>query len=821
MIVCYKTYPWHFILFQISRYRKKKLNNTGHYMFTKLGITSKDSSAKLIESLIFHFPLPMFYKSRGNNAFVTNEAFDIAAGSHKKKILDSLSKIQVVHNTKFELKLTNDIGKEIDTITYISEVDEGTLGVIVDVSDQVKAKASIHSLKERYEIATKGSYEGLWEWDLKSGEVFYAQKFKEIVGLEHKTIEPKIDTWIARIDPRDKAQVVKKLEAYLNHQTDTFIAEHRINIEGETRWMSISGKATYDEKNTPIKLTGFLSDITTRKSAQLALKSSEEQFTLFMKNLPAGAFIRDEQGSFVFTNEYFNNLFGKESLINENFASIFPAEKLENIQESDEKALELGRDTLEEKFKDNHGVERYFQTHKFVIQKDNKRLIGGISSDITDQKKTQTKLNILAHYDLLTNLPNRMMFQESLKNMISKAKRNSSKLALMFIDLDNFKTINDTLGHDYGDLLLQAVAEKLKKVLRAEDVVSRLGGDEFTVILDDVTDNAYPSIVAQKIIDTLSQPIPLKDEMGYIGASIGISVFPDDTPEIEQLIKNSDLAMYRSKNEGKNVYRYFTEDMNADASEKLELTNDLRTAIEHEQLTLYYQPIIDTKTNKLSSFEALVRWNHPKYGLITPDNFITLAEEGGFMVKVGKFVIKKACEQIKVMQDAGFNAKIAVNISSKQLTQNHLEQTVKSIVTKSGINPSLLELEVTESFLMENIDDVENVIANLKEFGVTTAIDDFGTGYSSLARLKKLSITKLKIDKSFIDDIPNDTDDMVITEMIITLAKQLNLEIVAEGVETEEQAQFLKSKGCHLMQGYLFSEAIPEVDINRFIQDAR
>ena len=413
-----------------------------------------------------------------------------------------------------------------------------------------------------------------------------------------------------------------------------------------------------------------------------------------------------------------------------------------------------------------------------------------------------------------------MMFQESLKNMISKAKRNSSKLALMFIDLDNFKTINDTLGHDYGDLLLQAVAEKLKKVLRAEDVVSRLGGDEFTVILDDVTDNAYPSIVAQKIIDTLSQPIPLKDEMGYIGASIGISVFPDDTPEIEQLIKNSDLAMYRSKNEGKNVYRYFTEDMNADASEKLELTNDLRTAIEHEQLTLYYQPIIDTKTNKLSSFEALVRWNHPKYGLITPDNFITLAEEGGFMVKVGKFVIKKACEQIKVMQDAGFNAKIAVNISSKQLTQNHLEQTVKSIVTKSGINPSLLELEVTESFLMENIDDVENVIANLKEFGVTTAIDDFGTGYSSLARLKKLSITKLKIDKSFIDDIPNDTDDMVITEMIITLAKQLNLEIVAEGVETEEQAQFLKSKGCHLMQGYLFSEAIPEVDINRFIQDA-
>ncbi len=787
-------------------------------MFTKLGIISKDSDAQLIESLILHFPLPMFYKSSNTNAFITNQAFDEVAGSHKKKILDSLSQIQVIHNTKFELKLTNDIGKEIDTITYISEVDEGTLGVIVDISDQVKAKKYISSLKERYETATKGSHEGLWEWDIKSGEVFYSNKFKEIIGLMHKNIESKIETWIGRIDPRDKAIVVKKLESYLNGQSESFVAEHRINIDGVIKWISISGKVSLDKKNRPSKLTGFISDITTRKEAQLALKSSEEQFSLFMQNLPAGAFIKDEQGTFIFTNDYLNRFFGKESLVNMNFTDILPSQSSKSVQEKDQRTLQLGADTSEEKLKDVAGNEKYFQTHKFVINKDNKRYIGGIYSDITEQKKTQTKLNILAHYDLLTNLPNRMMFQESLKNMISKANRNKSKIALMFIDLDNFKMINDTLGHDYGDLLLQEVAVRLKKILRAEDVVSRLGGDEFTVILDDVKDTAYPSIVAQKIIDTLSQPIKLNDEMGYIGASIGIAIFPDDTDNMEQLIKNADLAMYKSKHEGKNVYRYFTEDMNADASEKLELTNDLRTAIEHEQLTLYYQPIVNTKTNKLASFEALVRWNHPKYGLVTPDNFITLAEEGGFMVKVGKFVIQKACAQIKIMQDAGLNAKVAVNISSKQLTQNHLEQTVKNIVSESGINPSLLELEVTESFLMENIEQVEQVIKNLKEFGISTAIDDFGTGYSSLARLKKLSISKLKIDKSFIDDIPNDEDDMVITEMIITLAKQLNLDIVAEGVETQEQVAFLKEKGCHLMQGYLFSEAIPEKDINEFIK---
>ncbi len=787
-------------------------------MFSKLGIISKSSDESLIESLIRYFPLPMFYKRSDDNAFVTNDAFDQVAGSHKKKILDSLSKIQIIHNTKFELKLTNDIGKEMDTITYISEVEEGTLGVIVDITDQVKAKQVIISLKERYEIATKGAQEGLWEWNIKTGEVFYSNKFKEIIGLGTKAAEPKIETWIKRIDPRDNAKVVKNLEAYLNHHIDNFSSEHRINVNGQTRWVSISGKVSYDEKKSPAKMTGFISDITERKEAQLALKNSEQQFSLFMQNLPAGAFIKDEQGTFVFTNDYLNKFFGKQTLVNSNFSDIMPVENIRKLKEQDAKTLQMGADTVEERLKDAQGQEKYFQTHKFVINKDNKRYIGGIYSDITNQKKTETKLNILAHYDLLTNLPNRMMFQDSLKNMISKASRNKSKIALMFIDLDNFKMINDTLGHDYGDLLLQEVAARLKKILRAEDVVSRLGGDEFTVILDDVKDTAYPSVVAQKIIDTLSQPVKLKDEMGYIGASIGISIFPDDTDIMDQLIKNADLAMYRSKHEGKNVYRYFTEDMNADASEKLELTNDLRSAIEHEQLALYYQPIVDTHTNKLASFEALVRWHHPKYGLITPDNFITLAEEGGFMVKVGKFVIKKVCEQIKIMQASGLNTKIAVNISSKQLTQNHLEQTVKNIVTESGINPALLELEVTENFLMNNIEAVEKVISNLKAFGIATAIDDFGTGYSSLAKLKKLSISKLKIDKSFIDDIPNDEDDMVIASMIITLSQQLGLEIVAEGVETEAQAEFLKEKGCHLMQGYLFSEAIPETEINAFIE---
>jgi diguanylate cyclase (GGDEF)-like protein/PAS domain S-box-containing protein len=784
-------------------------------MFARL----KENKESMIENLLQEFPLPMFYRTSAKKSFITNRAFDDFAGINRKKILNQLSSLNLSKDNKFEITLTNDIGKEIQTITYASEADSGMLGVIVDISDQIEAKRSILALKERYEIATKGSNEGLWEWDILNKKVHYSVKFIEILGSGAKSLEPKIESWLNRIDPRDKKMVLSELESHLRGESENFEVTHRVKSEGVTKWVTVTGKATYDSKNRPVKITGFIADVTKIKEAQEALRASEEQFSLFMKNLPAGAFIKDDKGVFVFANNYIHKLLGVDNLIGKNYTDVISPDSLEKLRESDKRTLERGVDTIEDKIVSSDGEEKYFHIHKFLIHKDNRDYIGGIYSDITEQKNTQTKLNILAHYDVLTKLPNRMMFHDELKKLISKANRNKTKIALMFIDLDNFKMINDTLGHDYGDILLQEVSKRLKSTLRAEDVVSRIGGDEFTVILDDIKDTTYPSIVAQKIIDVLSKPVKLKDEIGYIGASIGISIFPDDASEIDKLIKNADLAMYKAKHEGKNIYRYFTEDMNADASEKLALTNDLRSAIENNQLKLYYQPIVDTRDNRVVSFEALLRWEHPTLGLITPSNFIHLAEEGGFMVKIGKFIINRACQKIKELQDMGYETKIAINISSKQLTQNHLEQTVKNIVQESQINPSQLELEVTESFLMDNINEVDKALSALKEIGINTSIDDFGTGYSSLSRLKKLSISKLKIDKSFIDDIPHDEDDMVITEMIITLAKQLGLDLVAEGVETKEQKEFLESKGCFLMQGYLFSEAVDDNNLLRLLKN--
>ncbi len=775
---------------------------------------------EFIEVFISSFPIPMFYKDSKKSGFKTNEALDFLIGDNKQKVLNSIYEMNTTHRNRFELKISTDIGKEINSIVYIAKLDkEGQkkIGIIFDISSYIRSRNSINYLKQRYELATEASSEGLWDWNIKDGETFYSNKWKEIMGLSSVPVKNKMAVWFEKIFDEDKAKVAKDLEDHINQKTPIFKSEFRIINKGEQRWIAVRGKATYDENKKPERVVGFITDITQIKNAELALRDSEEQFQLFMKNLPAGAFIKDEDSNFVFSNQYMNEFFGF-NLEGRNIRELTSKEIAESIIKKDKEVLIKGSDIDEETLRDKDGNIKTFQAHRFIINKDKHKLIGGIYSDITEHKKTQNKLNILAHYDILTNLPNRVLFQDRLTHSLSKAARTKTKVVLMFIDLDNFKTINDTLGHDYGDMLLVGVAKRLKEILRSEDTISRLGGDEFTIILDDVKDDTYPSIVAQKIIDTLSEPFELKNEIAYIGASIGIAIYPDDGDTKELLIKNADTAMYRAKNEGKNIFKYFTEEMNAESYEKLKLSNDLRNAIENNQLKLYYQPIVNTQKHTLIAFEALVRWEHPKLGLITPDGFINIAEEGGFMSKVGTWVLRKACQRIKIMQNANLNIKVAVNISSKQLTQNHLEETIKNLVDEIGIDPTLLELEVTESFLMENLQSVEKTLVNLKAMGINTAIDDFGTGYSSLSYLKKLPISKLKIDKSFIDDIPYDLDDMEIASTIISMAKQLSLEVIAEGVETEEQIEFLKSKGCYNMQGYYFSKAIAENKLNDFLR---
>jgi len=778
-------------------------------------------SRSVVEELIDGLSIPMFYKFDGVYKYITNSAFDEFFGSSRKKALDFISSYSLNPDDNFELEVENDIGKKISSIVYISSFNKDSgdrLGLLVDISEQKRAKEAIAVLKERYELATSGSNEGLWDWNIKDDDLFVSSKFKEILKDRANELNNSLKSFISLVVSEDVDYFIKNLEEHLNGKKSSFKCEFRIKIEGQYRWFLARAKAVESGNNK--RVVGFLSDISDIKFAQLALKDSQEQFESFMKNLPAGVYIRDLEDKIIFSNKYFNTFFGKESLVDVSIKELFEKNEYKNISNLNEKILKEGMISSETKLYDKFGNEKYFQLNQFVLHKNSKRYIGAIYTDITSQKLTEQKLDKLAHYDLLTNLPNRALFYDSLKHTLSKANRNGNRVALLFLDLDNFKTINDTLGHDYGDILLKEVSAKLKSILRSEDVVSRLGGDEFTIILDEIADNAFPSVVAQKIIDTLSTPIKLKDELGYIGSSIGIAIYPDDSKDNDELIKYADMAMYKAKEAGKNRYRYFTSTMDSESREKMELTNDLREAILKNQLELYYQPIMDIEKGKVALFEALVRWEHPRYGLIAPDNFISLAEEGGFMVKVGRWILKTACQKIKELQDSGINMKIAVNVSSKQLTQNHLEETTKKIVKESGIDPKLLELEVTEGLLIENIKKVEEVLTNLRNFGVGISIDDFGTGYSSLSRLKSLPITKLKIDKSFIDDIEENEEDREIVKVILSLAKSLGLEVVAEGIESRGQLKLLNEFGCKLIQGYYFSKPIESSKLKKYLNEA-
>ncbi|HZW81997.1 MAG TPA: EAL domain-containing protein [Candidatus Deferrimicrobium sp.] len=420
------------------------------------------------------------------------------------------------------------------------------------------------------------------------------------------------------------------------------------------------------------------------------------------------------------------------------------------------------------------------------------------------------KLSYLSTHDPLTNLPNRIQFNDRLSQALTQAHKNRMLVAVMFIDLDRFKLFNDTLGHSSGDVLLQMVAKRLLNCVREGDTVARLGGDEFTIILPHVVQMADINKVAQRMLDNLAQPFNLNGQELFITASIGISAYPTDGDNIESIVKNADSAMYRAKELGNNKYRFFAPAMNEAAMERLNMENSLRKALNREELLVHYQPIIDLYTGYIIGMEALVRWQHPELGLISPDKFIPLAEDTGLIMPLGERVLRVACQQNKTWQDEGFPPMyVSVNLSARQFRQHNLVESIFTILRETELSPEYLQLEITESIAVNNEEGVIARLQALKNMGIQIAIDDFGTGYSSLSCLKRFPIDMLKIDKSFIDNISLDPYDPAITTAIINMASSLNLKVIAEGVESEAQLAFLLEKGCNAMQGYLFCKPLP------------
>ena len=439
-------------------------------------------------------------------------------------------------------------------------------------------------------------------------------------------------------------------------------------------------------------------------------------------------------------------------------------------------------------------------------------VIRNITEDLsaeTQLREHRERLHHLVYHDTLTNLPNRVLLQDRLSRMMIKAKRNNTFVAILFLDLDRFKKINETLGHDVGDKLLLEVARRIENCVRKSDTVARLGGDEFAVLLDDLRDIKFVAVVARKILHALSKPIMIQKYELYATSSIGISLYPNDSEDEDVLLRSADTALYRAKDAGKNNYQFYTADMNTRAFEFLLLESGLRKALDNDELVVHYQPVINLEDKKLIGMEALLRWKHPEKGMVSPADFIPLAEETGLIESIGKWVLRAACAQNKKWQDAGYPpVTMSVNMSARQFNKKNVVETIGEILEETGLRPEYFCIEITESIIMKDVESTITKLNQLHKMGISLSIDDFGTGYSSLNYLKLFPIDNLKIDRSFVFNITSDSTDAAIAASVILLAHSMNLKVTAEGVETNEQLEMLRRQGCDYVQGFFFSKPI-------------
>ncbi|MGZ4163345.1 MAG: putative bifunctional diguanylate cyclase/phosphodiesterase [Tumebacillaceae bacterium] len=559
------------------------------------------------------------------------------------------------------------------------------------------------------------------------------------------------------------------------------------------------------------------------KRVEHRLAEQEQQYKSLFENNSDAIYTLDLQGNFLSSNPACSEVLGYSaeelSAKSGSLQHAMSQEDFERSQRHFQKAKEGQATEYDVTVTNKEGKQLDLHvTNVPIVVNDEIVGVYGIARDITEHNLAEERIRHLAYYDMLTDLPNRAMFEELIKQELERARDEKRMLAVLLLDVDGFKYINDTFGHTLGDLLLKTVAYRMTNSLSEDTIVSRSGGDEFVFLLPKIGNVEDAVKLAQNILDMMSKPFLLKGNELFLTASIGISVYPNDGTDFNELIQHADTAMYRAKDLGRNNYQLYTSGMNAHMLPRLSLEKDLRNALDNNELLVYYQPQVSANTGEVTGLEALIRWKNPRLGMISPGEFIPLAEETGLIVPIGEWVLRTACRQNKAWQEMGFPPmRVAVNLSMRQFGRDDFVETVARVLEETRLEPKYLDLEITESITMQNVERTVKMLHDLKNLGVQISLDDFGTGYSSLSYLKHFPLHMLKIDQSFVRDITTDSDDAAICSSIIALAHSLQLSVIAEGVEEEAQLAYLLKHGCVEMQGYLFSPPKPAADIEEML----
>jgi len=705
------------------------------------------------------------------------------------------------------------------TITPVThDPENATLAHFVaikqDITERMRAQDAVVESERRYRSLFENMLEGFAYCQMLFDDRGHPQDFVylEVNGSFEKLtgLKDVVGRKFSEVVPGGERSQPELIERYSRVALTGEPARFETEVAGLRMWFSVSA---YAAGNGCFIAT--FDNITERKQAEEALRQAEEKYRAIFEDAVVAIFQSTPDGRYTIANPAMARMLGYDS----------PEELVTSITDISQQVYVDPKNREEfKRLLTKQGTVSDFECQ--IYRKDGSKmwisanaravfkagvLVGydGMNEDITDRKVAEERVQYLAYYDALTDVPNRTLLQDRLSKALASARRQKDKVALLFLDLDRFKNINDSLGHALGDFLLQKVGERLKRWAREQDTVARLGGDEFLIVLTRIRDVADAAVAAERLMAAMTNEFIVQGNPLSISCSLGISIFPDHGESGEILIKNADAAMYSAKEKGRNNFRFFTEKMNAEVEERLTLENSLRLALERNELFLVYQPQMDMATGNIIGLEALLRWQHPELGLVPPDRFIRIAENSGLIMPIGEWVLRTACSQTRKWQDEGHAAvSVAVNVSAVQFRQEDFCNLIRRVLQETGLAPQYLELELTESLLLANADVTFSVLQELKAMGLTLAIDDFGTGYSSFSYLRQFRVSKLKVDRSFVRDVAVNPDDAAITSGIISMAKSLNLKVIAEGVETEAQMSFLRAHQCDEIQGYYFSKPL-------------